>query len=94
MTDDVMMEFGAREWGMVGKNRIEIESKKLFKAKNGYSPDKADAVSFGLELARRKGFVIRNLAKSSRNDEKDNRWKDDLEKKAREFWRAGQLIEA
>ena len=94
LRDDVMMEFCQREWGMVGANRIEIETKKLMKARMGFSPDRADSLVTVIEGARRKGFIIRNLAKSSRNDEKDNRWKDDLEKKARAFWRAGQLIEA
>jgi hypothetical protein len=93
MTDDVMLEFGAREWGMVGKNKIEIESKKVFKSKNGYSPDKADAVAIGLELARRKGFVIRSLKTERGDDIPDERWKGDMREKARKFWQAGSLQE-
>jgi hypothetical protein len=94
MTDDVMLEFGAREWGMVGKNKIEIESKKEFKRKQGYSPDKADAVAIGLELARRKGFIIQSL-RSGRDDDNapDERWKQDMREKARKHWQSGQLTE-
>jgi len=89
-----MLEFGAREWGMVGKNKIEIESKKEFKRKQGYSPDKADAVAIGLELARRKGFIIQSL-RSGRDDDNapDERWKADMREKARKHWRSGELAE-
>lgn len=94
LTDEVIMEFAAREWGMVGANKIEVETKKDMRRKIGKSPDLADAVALGIEMARRKGFVIRQLGESRKDAFKSEQWKDDLESKSREFWQSGQLQEA
>ena len=63
LTDDVIMEFSQREWGVVGKNKIQVEPKEDMKLKTGRSPDLADCVAIGVEGARRLGFIIRNLGK-------------------------------
>ena len=63
MTEDVLMEFCQREWGMAGKNKIQVEPKADMKLKTGRSPDLADCVSVGIEGARRLGFIIKNLGK-------------------------------
>ncbi len=63
MTEDVLMEFCQREWGMSGRNKIQVEPKEDMKLKTGRSPDLADTVAIGVEGARRLGFVIKNLGK-------------------------------
>lgn len=63
MTEDVLMEFCQREWGITGRNKIQVEPKADMKLKTGRSPDLADAVAIGTEGARRLGFVIKNLGK-------------------------------
>jgi hypothetical protein len=61
MTEDVLMEFCQREWGMTGRNKIQVEPKEDMKLKTGRSPDLADCVAIGIEGARRLGFIIKNL---------------------------------
>lgn len=63
MTEDVLMEFCQREWGMTGRNKIQVEPKEEMKKKTGRSPDLADTIAIGTEGARRLGFVIKNLGK-------------------------------
>ena len=94
LTDDVMMEFAQREWGMVGANKIEVEPKKIMKARMGLSPDRADSLAGAIEIARRKGFVIRRLGENRKELPGDEQWKFDLREKARDFWRSGELQEA
>jgi len=94
LTEDVMMEFAQREWGMVGANKIEVEPKKIMKARMGFSPDRADALAGAIEIARRKGFVIRKLGENRKEQATDEKWKGDLREKSRAFWRSGQLVEA
>jgi hypothetical protein len=77
MTEDVMNEGCAREWKMVGNNKIEVESKEEMKKKTGRSPDLFDALAIGVEGARQKGFMIRRLGKLS-EIEQDHRWKRKL----------------
>ena len=72
MTDDVLMEFSQREWGMAGKNKIQVEPKADMKLKTGRSPDLADCVSIGIEGARRLGFIIKNLGKQAKAPERDD----------------------
>jgi hypothetical protein len=91
MTDDVMNEFGSREWTIVGANKIEVEPKDKMKAKTGRSPDLADAVATGVWGAIKRGFVIRRLKGDLRRRQNDHRWKQDLRDKSRNFWSAGQL---
>jgi len=65
MTEDVLMEFCQREWGMAGKNKIQVEPKADMKLKTGRSPDLADCIAVGIEGARRLGFIIKNLGKQA-----------------------------
>lgn len=86
MTEDVLLEFCMREWKLIGSNKTEVEPKKQTKIKVGRSPDLADAVCVGLEIARRKGFVVE---KSVATAARDDTWKRDLRDRAaknRESW--------
>jgi hypothetical protein len=90
MTDEVVYEFGAREWTMVGANKIEVEPKDKMKLKMGRSPDLADAVAVGVEGARRLGFVIRKLV-SPDFVKVDYAWKRELREKGEKLWRSHEL---
>jgi len=79
MTEEVMMEGCAREWKMVGANKIEVETKKEMKLKTGRSPDLFDGLVTGVEGARRLGFIILNTArKQPKKKGDDSEWKKDL----------------
>jgi hypothetical protein len=93
LTDDAISEFSSREWTIIGANKTDIESKDKTKAKLGRSPDIADAICYAVELARRKGFVIKRI-RPVEEPEYDDEWKRDARDKAKKFWRSGQLIEA
>ena len=93
MTEDVLGEFCQREWGTVGKNKIQVEPKHEMKKKTGRSPDLADAVAIGLTGAMQKGFIIERL-KSVHQAKRDDRWKRELREKASNLWRAGELNHA
>jgi hypothetical protein len=86
MTEDVMSEFGMREWKMVGANKIEVETKEDMKKKTGRSPDLADAVAIACEGARRLGFQISNLS-TVRRDRRAEQWKQDLRDQAEKLWK-------
>jgi hypothetical protein len=90
MTNDAIEEFGAREWGKVGGNLIQVEPKEEMKKKIGRSPDLADSIVYLVELARRKGFSIRRL-KPENEPEADNRWKQKLRDQGRSYWNAGVM---
>ncbi len=82
MTEELMTEGTAREWGFVGKNKIQVEPKDKMKVKIGRSPDAFDALVCGLEGARRKGFVIQRLMLSNpaySNNPWKNRYADRME---------------
>lgn len=91
MTQDVMMEFCAREWKRVGANKIEVESKEELKKKTGRSPDLADALAIGVHGARQRGFVIRRLGGDRKAGPRDSAWKRQLRGKAREIYESSQL---
>ena len=93
MTEGPLAEFCQREWGMVGKNRIQVEPKHEMKKKCGRSPDEADAVAIGLAGAMKKGFVIEKL-KSAIQARRDDRWKRELREKSQNLWRSGALDHA
>jgi hypothetical protein len=84
MTDEVINEFSQREWGVVGKNKIQVEPKEDMKLKTGRSPDLADCVSIGVEGARRLGFIIKNLGKQAPPEPRDN-WMKDARERARKI---------
>ena len=90
MTEGVMMEGCAREWTMVGANKIEVESKVKMKEKTGKSPDLFDGLSIGVEGCRRRGFVI-DTPVNRQYQGFDDAWKDRLREKAKSEWRSGAL---
>lgn len=92
-TEDVIMEFSAREYGKVGGNKTEVEPKEKVKEKCGRSPDLADAFACGLYGARKRGFRISKLHspnKKTRNGD----WRETLRKQSRDLWATGQLEHA
>ncbi len=90
MTEDVLMEFCQREWGIVGKNKIQVEPKDDMKLKTGRSPDLADTIAIGIEGARRLGFVIRNLGKQAEPDARED-WMKLARNRAREINKKTEL---
>lgn len=90
LTEDVILEFSSREYGLVGGNKIEVEPKDKMKEKTGRSPDLADAVAIGVEGARQRGFMIRKLGNPAKVTS-NNRWKTELRDKATALWKSGQL---
>lgn len=70
-------EFSQREWrwvpGPIGP-RYELETKPEFKARNTYSPNKADVVKIAVEGARRLGFTIKNPKVHRANQVADQQW--------------------
>lgn len=89
MTEELMQEGTMREWKIVTGNRVEVESKVEMKEKMGRSPDLFDALVAGLEMARRKGFMIAKLGKYRRSTDPD--WKAKLIEKSERLARAGDL---
>ncbi len=85
MTDEVMMEGCAREWGHVGGNKIQVEPKDKMKLKTGRSPDLFDALVCGLELARRLGFKIEQIVNQPASA-RSEQWKRELRDRARALW--------
>lgn len=90
MKESVMSEGCAREWKMVGANKIEIETKADMKLKIGKSPDCFDALAIGLEGARRLGFVINNIA-NAKTPAKQDVWKQQLKERASKQWQEAAL---
>jgi hypothetical protein len=77
MTEEVMLEGCAREWGFTASNKIDIESKNLTKAKTGRSPDLFDALAVAVEGAVQRGFIIkRKVAPAALKH--DEGWKNAL----------------
>lgn len=89
MTEEVMQEGTMREWKLVTGNRVEVESKVEMKDKMGRSPDLFDALVAGVEMARRKGFMIAKLSKV--RSVTDENWKEKLRDRAAKLARAGEL---
>lgn len=81
MSAEVLQEFCQREWGQVGKNKIQVEPKADMKKKTGRSPDLADGVSVGVAGAIERGFIIERL-KSAHQAVRDDRWKREIREKA------------
>lgn len=77
LTEEVMLEGIAREWGFTGSNKIDIEPKSLTKAKTGRSPDLFDALAVAVEGAIQRGFIIkRKVAEAALR--RDDGWKQML----------------
>lgn len=62
MTEEALSEFAYKEWGIVGANKTEVETKADTKLKSGRSSDVADSIICGVEGALQRGFVIANTA--------------------------------
>jgi hypothetical protein len=90
MTEDVMQEFCMREWGFTAGNKIEVEPKDKMKLKTGRSPDLADAVVTGLEMARKRGFRIKKLKAFGRL-KVDRAWRKELEERQQKLWHGNSL---
>lgn len=90
MTEEVLQEFCMREWGFSDGNKIEVETKEDMKKKSGRSPDLADAVVVGLEVARRRGFRIRRLTNFARK-KIDYNWRRELKDRQDRLWKAKEL---
>lgn len=90
LTEEVMAEGCAREWTMVGSNKIEVEPKEKTKLKTGRSPDMFDALATGVELARRLGFKIERLT-SDLVSPSTQKWKQELRERARALWSGHNL---
>jgi len=92
MTEDVMQEGCAREWGFVGATgvKIQVEPKPMMKLKSGRSPDLFDCLVAGVEGARRLGFKVANLATLNGNEVKPG-WKSDLQRRQDKIWREDTL---
>jgi hypothetical protein len=93
MTEGPLLEFCQREWGFVGKNRIQVEPKAEMKKKTGRSPDEADAVVIGVTGAIQRGFMIERL-KSLKQAVRDDKWKSALKEQASKLWRGKELNHA
>lgn len=90
ITDDIIQEFSAREWKIVGKNKIEVETKEDMKKKTGRSPDLADAFAVGLYGAIKRGFMISRLTSEiKRRGGRD--WRTEFKERSHKFWRSGEL---
>jgi hypothetical protein len=90
MTEDVLMEFCQREWGVAGKNKIQVEPKADMKLKTGRSPDLADTIAVGVEGARRLGFIIKNIGKQAPVAVRDD-WLKGARDKMREARKSHEL---
>lgn len=93
MTEDVIGEFSMREWKITQSNKIQVEPKSDMKLKSGRSPDIADSLVCGVEMARRRGFRIKRL-NSPQNIANDSRWKKSLRERAHKYWRSKELNHA
>jgi hypothetical protein len=89
MTEDLMQEGTQREWKLVTGNRVEVETKEEMKEKMGRSPDLFDGLVTGVELARRRGFMIAKLGRPRVVADED--WQAKLREKAERLARAGGL---
>lgn len=93
LTEDVVNEFCAREWTIVGSNKIEVEPKHKMKEKFGRSPDQADGVAVGFFGARQRGFNIARL-QPDKPIRRGQNWRDEARAKAKKLWSIGQLEHA
>lgn len=91
LTNEVVAELCAREWGRTKGNRIEVEAKEDTKERWGRSPDFADWAAIVVEGARRLGFQIARFESAQKSKEPDDGWKDDLRKRAKQFHKSFAL---
>ena len=90
LNEEVMMEGCAREWGLVGSNKTQVEPKDKMKLKTGRSPDLFDSLVCGIEMARRLGFKIESIVNTP-GGPKGEQWKRDLRERAKALWSSHAL---
>lgn len=90
-TEDLIMEFSAREYGKVGGNKTEVEPKEKVKEKTGRSPDLADAYVCGLFGALQRGFHIASLKPPPKQNRNKEDWRTKIRDRAKKLSQAGQL---
>jgi hypothetical protein len=92
LDEETMREGVMREYiKNAGGNKIQVETKRDFKEKAGFSPDRFDALVTGIQGAKMLGFRIKRNRPDLSDDDDDGRWKRELEKEADAFWNAGAL---
>jgi hypothetical protein len=89
LDEETMEEACNREFMRVGSNKVKLETKDDYKKKVGFSPDRADSLVVGIELAKRLGFIIKRQRPA--NDVEDDSWMRELEEKSRKHWAIGRL---
>jgi hypothetical protein len=82
LPEEVINEGCAREYTTVKGYKIEVESKEEMKETLGYSPDRFDGLTFGVEGARQRGFQIKRLGGEVVTENKDPDW---LEREAESY---------
>lgn len=89
-----MWEFGMREWGYVGNNKIQVEPKPKMREKTGRSPDESDAIAIGIEGAIERGFeIVKTLfpVESKTTSRRSEIWKSNARIQAQRLWHASDL---
>jgi hypothetical protein len=82
LPEEVINEGCAREYTTVKGYKIEVESKEEMKETLGYSPDLFDALTFGVEGARQRGFQIKRLGGEVVVENAEPDW---LEREAKQY---------
>lgn len=72
-----------RKYESVGKGVVRVEKKEKFKETKKRSPNAGDAFTYGVECARRHGFVIKQASQDPSSGPKSERRPDDLDP----YWR-------
>jgi hypothetical protein len=85
MTEDVIAEGSMREWKLTNGNKHEVETKEQMKLKSGRSPDLFDSLVTGVEVARRRGFMIGKLS-NKETKASDYKMRRHWREKARKLW--------
>jgi len=71
---EIVLDAQPREWKKIRGDKKQIETKEELKERTGVSPDLADMLVTGVEGARRRGFVIDNLANPGVKTSKKPDW--------------------
>lgn len=94
LKESAMWEFGMREWGYVGANKIQVEPKPKMREKTGRSPDESDAIAIGIEGAIERGFeIVKTIfpVESKLTSRRSEAWKSNARIQARKLWHASDL---
>ena len=95
---EMMAEGCARIYEMVGGNKIEVEPKSDPKKKEdlkrrlGKSPDLFDALTIGVEGARRRGFTIAKLGTPDPEEGNADDWLAEMVKKNYELAKSKRIM--